>query len=69
MKSKDYIKSRIKQRGLTQAQVSDEMGFSFLSGLNKALSNPQRMRADQVIQLASILKVSPHKLFSRILKG
>ena len=67
MTSREYIQKRIKDKNTTLTEVSIQMGYSHPSGLHNILKHPTRLTIDQIIKLATILKLKPHSLASRII--
>ncbi len=66
METRIYIKSKIKQVGLSIGEVSELMGYSSPAGLSNMLRQPKKFNAIQIGELAKIIKLRPSSLFNRI---
>jgi len=62
------LNNLVTRSGKTRDELAQEMGITRMQ-LYRLLTNPRRMRLDQMFQLASLLKKSPRYVVSLISKA
>jgi plasmid maintenance system antidote protein VapI len=61
----DILSKLLDRSGLTRDEVAESMGITRMQ-LYRLLTNPRRMRVEQMIRLAVLLKKSPRYVISLI---